>query len=130
MKNLLCACICLLISACAYNYNLGVTAGSPKSEYSVISFDNKLKVSKIDGQAFTRKPSLWVDGSHAINISPGLHTFTLRYDGRSLHGGTYTNSDSIVKGVLEKGKAYKIESKFEQGYVHFYIVEDITANSI
>jgi hypothetical protein len=130
MKKLLCACICFALTACAYNYNVGVAEGSLKSEISVITFDNTLKVSKIDGKNFSRKPSIWVDGSHSIEISPGLHTFTLRYDGRSMHGGAYTDSDSIVEGVLEKGRAYKIESKLESGYFYFYIVEDLTAKGI
>ena len=119
--------LCMVLSACAYNYNLGVDPTLPKSESSSITFDNRVKVSLIDGKDFSTLPSMWVHGSHTINMNPGYHTFQLRYDGRSLDGGIYTRDDVVIGGMLEKGKCYKLESKIEGSRMLFYVVEDLTS---
>lgn len=125
-KNILLT-LCMALSACAYNYNLGVDPALPKSQSSSITFDNRVKVSRIDGKDFSRMSSMWVHGSHTINMSPGYHTFQLRYDGRSLNGGIYTKDDVVISGVLEKGKSYILESKIEGNQILFYVIEDLTS---
>lgn len=116
----------ILLTSCAYNYQVGVSKDSPASDSTTMIFDNRYKVSKIDGIKFSRKPSIWVDGSHTVKLKPGIHTFTLKYSDVNMNsGGRYTTEDSVVSAAMEAGKSYEVKSDFSERTAHFYIKEVI-----
>lgn len=117
----------ILLTSCAYNYQVGVPKDTSQPEYTTMIFDNRYKVSKIDDEKFPRKFSMWVDGSHTVKLKPGAHTFTLRYSDVNMNsGGNYTSSDSVVSASMESGRSYEIQSDFSIGIVRFYIKEVVT----
>jgi len=124
MKRNVMLLISILLSSCAYNYQVGIPKDSPQTEYATLIFDNRYKLSEIDGEKFPRKFSIWVDGSHTVKLKPGAHSFTLRYSDVNLNsGGHYTSSDSIIYALMEAGKSYEINSEFSSSMVRFYIKE-------
>lgn len=123
MKILAQILIGLVLAGCAYNYNLGVSESTPVNEVAQIAFNNRIKVSTIDGKPFERETSIWVGGSHTVRLKPGFHTFTFTYNAVSLHGGLYTKKPTLLAGVLKAGKKYEISYSIEQRMIRFKIAE-------
>jgi hypothetical protein len=104
----------ILLSSCAYDYQVGVADGMSADSYTTMKFNNTYKVSEIDGEKFSRKPSIWNEGSHSIKLPPGTHTFTLTYS-NSVGGvagsiNEYTAESAQVTVNMEAGKEYQIVS--------------------
>lgn len=124
LKLVVASIFILLLTSCAYNYRVGIEKNAQPSSYAIIKFDNRYKVSAIDGEKFSRNPSIWVDGSHTVKLPPGMHSFTLRYSDVNMNsGGNYTTEDSVVSADMEAGKIYEIKSEFGSRIVRFFIVE-------
>lgn len=125
MKKLIHILSALLLTSCAYTYDLSKPSQSASNiEATTIKFSNTIKVSSIDSQPFKPKFSVWVYGSHQITLPPGIHTFRFRYNAVSMNGGAYTNEDTILSKYLEAGKNYEIDSKFSGGRIRFMIIEE------
>lgn len=116
------AVLAMLLTSCSYNYQLGIPEGASKAELSTVVFNNRFKVLEIDGKKFVRKPSIWVDGSHTVELLPGFHKFTLKYSDVNLNsGGMYTVENSTVSSTLAAGVKYEIRADIKVGRVYFSV---------
>jgi len=111
-----------LISGCAYNYHLGVAESAAVETFTTVKFSNRIKVSSIDGEEFSPKFSIWVDGSHTLRLPPGMHSFVFVYNAVSQNGGYYTKDPVEISRYFLAGETYEIKYKFEGGKILFEIV--------
>ena len=115
--------LCFGLSACAYNYRIGVPEHLADSELTTIRASFAFDISEIDSVKFKEKFNYSAEGINTITLSPGYHSIKFRYCDCSLNGGVYTQEDSFVDGVFEKGKHYEIRGEADSNRMRFYIRE-------
>lgn len=123
MRSLIPIIILVILSGCAYTYEMGVKQGTPSSEITTIYFSNHIKIAEIDGDAFEPKFSIWKDGSHTIHLPPGRHSFTFRYQDVGGNGGFYTRDFKTLSKSMKSGKKYEIASKIHGSRIFFELKE-------
>ena len=102
----------LLLISCKHEYQVNVQPDLPENEYSILQYNDRITLNRIDGIEFKSKSNFLQAGSHHVRLEPGRHTFRFGfftqsaggYEEKSWSMKIQTGDNNTISTYLEPGK--------------------------
>ena len=112
MKKSMIGFIPLLLISCKHEYQVNVQPDLPENEYSILQYNDRITLNRIDGIEFKSKSNFLQAGSHHVRLEPGRHTFRFGfftqsaggYEEKSWSMKIQTGDNNTISTYLEPGK--------------------------